>query len=286
MIGHQPRALLRRVVPRVIRNWLRSPSRSLAWAWDELGHVLGRDPVIFLRAGWSVRAHPAARRAFGIPQSDPSQIAELDAFIASCCPGMMLFDIGAHFGLFSFAALHYGGPTARAVAVEASADAVRVLRLHTHLNQATRLQVIHAAAAERAGWHEMLPVGVIADGYYVEPDAERPASDVVRVRAVTVDGLVEELGLAPTHLKIDVEGAEASVIRGAERTLSGDRPPWVFLELHNAICRRAGRNPAHCLAQLTRLGYRLQASHGTPLSVEQATEPPVIRLIARRDDGR
>jgi len=119
MIGHQPRALLRRVVPRVIRNWLRSPSRSLAWAWDELGHALGRDPVIFLRAGWSVRAHPAARRAFGIPQSDPSQIAELDAFIASCCPGMMLFDIGAHFGLFSFAALHYGGPTARAVAVDA-----------------------------------------------------------------------------------------------------------------------------------------------------------------------
>jgi len=127
----------------------------------------------------------------------------------------------------------------------------------------------------------MLPVGVIASGYYLEPDAGRPARDLVRVRAVTVDGLVDKLGTAPTHLKIDVEGAEAGVLEGAHRTLAADRPPWVFLELHNAICRKAGRDPADCLARLTRLGYSLQTSSGMPLSISQATEPQIIRLVAR-----
>jgi FkbM family methyltransferase len=239
--------------------------------------------VIALRPGWSVRAHPVARQTFGIPLNDPNQIAELDAFIASCHPGMVLFDIGAHFGLFSLAALHYGGPSARAVAVEASRSAARVLRIHAGLNHVTgRLEAIHAAAADRPGWRDMLPVGVIADGYYLEPDAGRPARDLVRVRAVTVDGLVDELGRAPTHLKIDVEGAETGVLQGAQRTLAGDRPPLVFLELHNEICRKAGRDPADCVATLTQHGYNLQTSQGQPLTLATATEPPVIRLVAGR----
>lgn len=280
MLTH--RTLVRWLVPRVVRNWLRWPTQSIAWTWHEVQHLVGRHPVITLRPAWSLRIHPVARRAFAIPLSDPSQVAELDAFIASCRPSMVLVDLGAHFGLFSFAALRYGGPTARAVAVEASAGATRVLRLHTRLNQVTdRLQVVHAAAAAQPGSLAMLPVGVIADGYYIEPDAGRPAGDLVRVRAVTVDGLTDELGLAPTHLKIDVEGAEGDVLRGAQRTLGGDRPPLVFLELHNAMCRRSGRDPADCLTQLTRTGYQLQNTDGTPLGVKQALEPSVLRLVAR-----
>jgi FkbM family methyltransferase len=278
-----PSAVVRWLVPRVVRNWLRRPSQSLARARDELDHLLGRDPLISPREGWSFRAHPAARRAFTIPRNDPRQREELDGFIAWCRPDMVLFDIGAHFGLFSLAALHYGGPTARAIAVEASSSAVRVLQVHARLNQVTdRLRVVHAAATAQPGWHVMLPVGVIADGYYIEPDAQHPASDLVRVPAVTVDGLVEEFGLAPTHLKVDVEGAEANVLRGARRALTGDQPPWVFLELHNDICRQGGREPGEALRQLTGAGYCIESPGGTPMSHEEATRPALIRLVARR----
>lgn len=281
MIGF--RAAVRRLIPRLIRNWLRSPSRSFARAWDELGHLLGRHPVISPRPPWSFRVHPAAWRTFGTALKEPGQRQELDTFIASCHPGMMLLDIGAHYGLFSFAALHYGGPAARVVAVEASGSAVRILRLHARLNGVLdRLKAVHAAATAHSGWQVMLPVGVIANGYYIEPDREHPASDLVRVRAVTVDGLVGELGETPTHLKIDVEGTEGDVLRGAHRTLAGDQPPRVFLELHNVACRRAGRDPADCLLQLAQMGYRIEGTDGTPLSVEQATAPVLIRLVAWR----
>lgn len=281
------RALARRLLPRVVRNSLRSPPQSLRWGWNEAQHLVGYHPVILIRPGWSVQVHPAARHPFAIPCNDPSQITELNAFIESCHPGMVLFDIGAHFGLFSLAALHYGGPTARAVAVDPSKIAVRMLLLHARLNRVTkRLQIIPAAATTQPGWQAMLPMGVFADGFYIPADPGRRAADLVRVRAVTVDSLVNELGNRPTHLKIDVEGAEADVLGGALRTLSGDQSPLVFLELHNAMCRRAGRNPEDCLAELTRLGYRLEAPGKGELTVERASEPSVIRLIARRDDWR
>lgn len=279
------RSLLRRLVPRAVRNWLRSPSRSLTWAWDEASYALGHRPALVLRPGWQLVCHPAARRAIERPQDqDPVQIAELDGFVATCRPGMVLFDLGAHFGVFSFAALHFGGPASRVVAVDPSAEAVRMLRLGGRLNgMADRLHVVHAAAGEQPGWHDMLPVGVIADGYYVTPEPDRAARDLVRVRAVTVDALVEELAVKPTHLKIDVEGAEAAVLRGARATLRADPPPLVFLELHNDMTRRAGADPAAAVSELTALGYGFTTPQGVSISAEAAIVPEIMRVIARHD---
>jgi FkbM family methyltransferase len=281
------RSLVRRLVPRAVRNWLRSPRRSLTWVWDEARYRGGLRPALRLRPGWRLVCHPTAHRAIQRPQlADSIQIAELDGFIATCRPGMVLFDLGAHFGMFSFAALHFGGPTSRAVAVDPSAEAVRMLRLGGRLNAvADRLHVVHAAAGERPGWLDMLPVGVIADGYYVTPEPDRAASELVRVRAVTVDGLVHELGVRPTHLKIDVEGAEAAVLRGARAALGADPPPLVFLELHNDMTRRAGADPAAAVSELTALGYGFTIPQGASITAEAATVPAIVRVIARRGDG-
>lgn len=81
-----------------------------------------------IRPGWVLRAHPLAVRCVYMSQiRDLEQRAELDAFLARCSPGMQLLDVGCHFGVFSLAALHYGGPTARAVAVDPSHTATTML---------------------------------------------------------------------------------------------------------------------------------------------------------------
>ena len=68
--------------------------------------------------------HSAFHRGYSWCTSDDELIEELDSFIAHCRRGMVLFDVGAHFGVFSLAALHYGGPDAIAVAVDPSPAAV------------------------------------------------------------------------------------------------------------------------------------------------------------------
>jgi FkbM family methyltransferase len=246
--------------------------------------MLGWVDVLEVRPGWDVRCHPlAARFSYAAQSVDPEQRAEFDAFINSCSPGMGLLDAGAHFGLFSLAALHYGGPTARAVAIDPSPIAARVLHAQIRLNGvADRVALLRAAAGEAPGHKAMLAAGVLGAFYYTSPDENRPSQDLTDTTQVTLDGVAETCGFEVSHLKVDVEGAEAETLRGARSLLSWDRPPLVFLEMHNQMVRERGGMPDATIATLSEAGYSLHSLDGTALSVETALSSPLIRVIAAK----
>ena len=280
------RSLLKRVsrmIPRALRNWLRSPSATLAWLRDELRHRAGADQVVEIRPGWKLRCHPAAwRMAYRAQADDLEQVEELDSFIASCRPGMVLFDLGAHFGMFSLAALHYGGAGARAVAVDPSRPACRMTAAQAAMNGAgSRISVVEAAVAAHPGRREMVPVGVIAAGYFSAATDSHGPGERRTVRAVTVDQLVREQGLWPTHIKVDVEGAEAEALRGARGALTRRPAPLLFLELHNAMLRGRGTNPAETLDILEELDYRLYGLDDRSMSRSAVLDRDLIRIVAR-----
>jgi FkbM family methyltransferase len=274
-------------VPRALRNWLRSPSVSARWAWDQLKFSVGVRQVVEMRPGWSLTCHPAAYRcAYFAQANDPEQIAEFEGFIKHASPGMVLFDIGAHFGLFSLAALHYGGPTACAVAVDPSPVATRLIKIQARLNSgADRLQVVQASVHDEDGSRDMIAVGVLASGYYVSPSPASPASELSATTAVTVDSLIAVLGTTPTHIKIDVEGNEAAVLRGGQETFSANDAPILFLEIHNELVRDLGEDPAETLKLLSKYGYQTFTSDDVPIDASEISSQPLIRVIARKQDS-
>jgi FkbM family methyltransferase len=266
-----------------VRNWLRDPRLTGRRLLDEVRYLMGNIEIGEPLPGWEVRCHPAAwREAYRAHAEDPAQARELAAFARAARPGMVLFDLGAHYGAFSLAALHFGGPGARAVAVEPSPTAVRMLERQARLNDvADRLVVIRAAATEREGEISLVAAGVIAAGYYVPPAPHHSRSERIRVRGVSVDGLCARTGLHPTHLKIDVEGAEAAVLRGARDTLTSAAPPLVFLELHSDLIRHRGGDPAESLQLLHEVGYELVGWDGAPRPVDEWISASLVRLFAR-----
>ena len=273
----------RAAIPRPIRNWLRRPGQSLAWATDDLAHRVGRDRAVEIRPGWTVRCHPAAwRLAYRAQVEDPDQVAELNGFIRACVPGMALLDVGAHFGVFSLAALHFGGDAARAAAVDPAPSAVRMLQLQARLNGAgERLLVVAAAIGARDGSLELVDAGVGSARYYVQPERQHSARERTTVPGITVDSLCAREHLRPTHVKIDVEGFEADVLRGATRTLRAEPRPLWFIELHNGIVRRSGADPAATFEILHAAGYELLAADGRSLMPDELLARSLIRVIAR-----
>jgi FkbM family methyltransferase len=274
----------RTCVSRGVRNWLRSPSRSGAWAYDELRYATGLRQTVEVRPGWSLRCHPAAYRfAYYAQKQDLDQVAEFDGFIASCHRGMVLFDLGAHFGIFSLAALHYGGMTARALAVDPSPLAVRMMKIQSELNDVgDRLQILQASVGCKQGWQEMVSTGVTAAGYYVAPTSEHTGRELTQTRAVTLDQLVQEYGTLPTLLKIDVEGYEAAVLEGGQYILSRADAPALFLELHNQIVRERHGDPSEALSLLRKSGYRLFTVDGRSTDEGRVVNAPIIRIIAKK----
>jgi FkbM family methyltransferase len=194
---------------------------------------------------------------------------------------MFLLDIGAHFGVFSLAAAHFGG---KAIAVDPSPIAARMIARQVRLNRLTEnIRIIEAAVSSEDGSVEMLSSGVFSDGYFkIAPG--RAKSELTRTQGTTIDKLVREYGV-PTHVKIDVEGHEGAVLRGARKTL--DRhSPLLFLELHNEMVALEGEDPKLALDELGNLGYETFALEGNLLARDAILKVPLIRIIARRIPGR
>lgn len=274
---------VRSIVPRGVRNWLRMPTRSVEWLWDEFKHAAGFNETVEMRRDFSLVCHPGAYNfAYHLQHTDAEQVIEFEDFIAYAIPGMVLFDIGAHFGLFSLAALHYGGQQAVAIAVDPSPAATRMVKIQASLNNVSdRLHVLKASVGDHVGSQRMVDVGVMASGYYVAPELDHTASETTLTDLVTLDDLVDRYDLKPTHLKIDVEGDEFAVLRGGRKMLSESDAPLVFLELHNQIVTQRGGDPNEPLNLLKLYGY--DVIYGDR-SIENSdlAEKEIMRVIARK----
>jgi FkbM family methyltransferase len=243
---------LARRVPRRLRHLLLAPSHEVrGWLAALSYRVLGPTTVT-IRPGWTVRCHPRTATVFEETRTLPALIRELDRFIETCRPGMHVLDVGAHYGVFTLAALHYGGPTTRVVAVDPSPATMALLATNLDLNGVRdRVTLVPSALSANAGGIETLTTGATQHFQMVPTAPGRP--DAQRVPATTVDQLAESHG-AFTHIKIDVEGHELSVLQGGSTSIPASRP-FLALELHNDILTTHGTSGAPILQTLADWGY-------------------------------
>lgn len=270
--------IIRVAVPRPVRNWLRSPSKSTEWLWDSAQFSLGATKTLELLPGWFLKCHPYAYKVYHEAQiADPEQSLEFRNFTSHCAANMLLFDIGAHFGVFSLAAAHYGG---RAIAVDPSPMAMRMVTTEVSLNSCRdRIQTLQAAVSDAKGVMEMLTSGVFSAGYFRVANG-RLKKDLTRTRATTIDEMAFSYGV-PTHIKIDVEGYEAAVLRGARDILSR-ASPLLFVELHNEMVAADGGDPNAALEELERYRYATFSLEGGEISPGAILQQPIIRVVAKR----
>jgi len=278
MSSQRTEKIIRATVPRGARNWLRSPSKSIEWLWDSLVFWSGGPKELAALPGWNLLCHPRAYKVFLESQlTDPEQSAEFHNFAKHCSPSMLLFDIGASYGIFSLAAAHFGGI---AIAVDASPIATAHIKLHSQCNgYGKNIRILQACVSDAQGEINMLSSGVFSDGYFRVAQG-REKSELTNTHAVTIDELAVEFG-TPTHVKIDVEGHEAAVLRGGKKTLNSVAP-LLFLELHNDMIRSEGGDPNGVLDKLIELKYEMYSVDGRTLDRSDILQMPICRLLGRK----
>ncbi len=270
--------IIRAIIPRPVRNSLRSPSTSAEWLWDSMRFTLGVTKELAVLPGWVMVCHPHVYKTVLRSQVvDPDQSEEFRNFVEHCDDRMFLFDIGASFGVFSVASAHFGG---RAVAVDPSPMATRLIRIQIALNGCEgNIEVLRASASDASGVIEMLNSGMFSNGYFKVAKG-RPKRELTKTRAITIDEMTTQFG-APTHIKIDVEGYEEAVLRGAKKTLTRFSP-LLFLELHNEMVLTNGSDPKQVLDELAEIGYEIFGFNGRRLETIAILQKPIVRVVGKR----
>lgn len=182
---------------------------------------------------------------------------ETHAFITRhTAPGTVAIDAGAHIGLFTVTMARAVGPQGRVLSFEPTETNARVLERTVGLNGLAGVVSCRreALAAER-GFAE----------FYVDEHESSNANSLVqragavgavRVPTVSVDDVAAEHEEPVSCMKIDVEGTELDVLRGAERTLARDAPA-LALDIHPAQLGAAGGTVAELWDLLAGHGYEL-----------------------------
>jgi len=171
-------------------------------------------------------------------------------------PGDTVVDVGANIGWFSLLAAGIVGDTGRVLAVEPNPANCALIERSAVDNGFSNMQVVAAAAADHPGVAALETDG--SNGRIVPLDAgigeAMACSYVVPVR--TLDDLVADAGLESVALvKIDVEGAEPLVLRGASETLGRWRPAIVCEFFPLLLEGNFGFDPSDFLKQLRSFGY-------------------------------
>ena len=171
-------------------------------------------------------------------------------------PGHTVLDVGANVGYYTLLASVLVGDAGRVHAFEPEPRNAGFLRRHAAINRRGNVRVEQAAVSDRAGTARFDFGSGSGTGHLADAGA-------LEVRTLRLDDYCAEHGLAPDALKIDVEGAEVSVLEGARQTLERHRPV-LFLSTHGAEVH------APSLAFLRGLGYRVSPILGG--DVEHTTE--------------
>ena len=176
-------------------------------------------------------------------------------------PGMTVIDAGANIGEVTLVAAKAVGPGGQVFSFEPIQGIAERLEEHVDLNRLLQVRVVRAALADTVGRKPIFKAagrffdGSIHDGLgTLYSTAERSvASEEVVLN--TLDAFVRDSRLRRVDLvKIDVEGAELAVLRGAAATLARFKP-YLIIEVQQDTARAAGYEAADILRLLGRLGY-------------------------------
>lgn len=185
---------------------------------------------------------PAAQR--GLRRYEPDS---WQPFLNHVRPGDTLVDVGANIGLYAVAAAKRG---AHVVAIEPDPANVRQIRRHARLNR-VRVEIVEALAGAQ---NSVAPLA--ARGSPVSGNIDMylgPTTRYIVAAVLTLDALLKDKPV--DLLKIDVEGAEIDVLRGAERTLRDKKPRAILLEVHPPAFALIGQTVSDLTDLLEAAGY-------------------------------
>ncbi|HKV09044.1 MAG TPA: FkbM family methyltransferase [Thermoanaerobaculia bacterium] len=234
---------------------------------EKLVHHLGA-PVTRLLLSPSVRKTALGRALYARLYTIGKVLAErreMRFLREQVKPGMVVFDVGANIGFYTFLLADAVGPQGKVHAFEPDPVSFGILehRAARHKN----VFVTRAAAGDRAGTVSLFCSPTNRADNRIHPSHEARPAETFEVPLITLDAYCTENGIEKIDaIKMDIQGAEIAALRGFASTLARLRPAWLLVEFSPEHLRGAGSTPEDFWKTLSDLGF-------TPWGFDQDGHP-------------
>lgn len=204
---------------------------------------------------------------------------------------MTVVDVGAHHGFYTLLASKRVGWDGRVVAIEPSLRECARLERHLRINRCSNVELVPCAAGEEPSEADLY----VADGFHdwcnsLQPPGEGEPPRTVRVQVRRLDDILSGLKISKVDfMKLDVEGAELSVLYGAMGLLHRENRPAMLVEVQDVRTQRWGYAAREILQFLIRMDYQwfVIAAKGVLLPIscrEQTYDANLVALPAERTE--
>ena len=190
-------------------------------------------------------------------------------------PGMVALDIGAHVGYFTRLLSRLAGQKGQVIAFEPHPRTCATLRRNTgHLPNVRVLQAAVSEADGSAELHDYLMMsasgslghdeslarqqrGQMRDGDFTPRGQPGFTARSYTVDTISIDGCLSQLGVGAVDvIKMDIEGAELSALRGMRETIRKSPNLALVMEYNPAALAAFGNDPEAALAEALAMGFR------------------------------
>lgn len=176
---------------------------------------------------------------------------QTEEFLNHIEEGNIVFDIGANVGYYTLLSSRNIGVKGKVFSFEPLVRNLSYLYRHVELNKLENVIILPVACSESSSFTTFSFGRNEAQGYLVKNNWKGNFSFQLHtyVQTISIDEFVRNSGYIPHILKIDVEGAELLVLKGAKETFSSTKPK-IFLSIHTAELEKK------CIEYLKDFGYK------------------------------
>ena len=272
------------LVASVLRRLRHGPLRGLAPLWLSLGRRY-RDFILRLPRDIFIKHHigpygPFALHAYfafsNFSEWGKDHNNGFVPLIEACRGKHCVLDVGGHIGLVAIPMSNVVSENGQVYCFEPSLINYTFLLKHLAANRVQNVKpidlIVGSADDEVIFFEHERPAGQNSLGAAAGDGLEYLP---VHRKQITLDSFCRDNHLCPEVIKIDVEGAETDVIKGARKVLTRFRPK-LFLSIHPSKLLELGSSTKELVALLDGLDYVCREIDGSSASVFRLAEYLVV----------